>query len=117
MSQISSPETQVHLCSPLTASPGLNSPNNNNNNTPDILSSDYTYPFLKGIDTISLNRPRRIYIPQQYINNMTDMERQYWDIKRDYFNIIILFKKGKFYELYDCDAVIAQKEFGLKMAG
>lgn len=79
----------------------------------DVSSVSFTYPFLKGIDLSS--PPSRISIPNKYLDAMANMERQYWEIKSKHFNILIFFKKGKFYELYDNDAVIANREFGLKM--
>lgn len=81
--------------------------------TEDESSLDYSYSFLKGIDVT--NMPLRIHIPEKDLLSMGNMERQYWEIKAKYFNILIFFKKGKFYELYDYDAVIGNREFGLKM--
>ena len=82
-----------------------------------IYSAAYTYDFLTGINTIGTHRPKQIKIPKADLDKMTGMERQYWDIKSKYFDVVLFFKKGKFYELYDCDAVIGNKEFGLKMTG
>jgi DNA mismatch repair protein MSH6 len=81
----------------------------------DEYSADFTYPFLKGVDTVSPRRPASITIPRQVLEKMNNMERQYWEIKSKHFNCVIFFKKGKFYELYDCDAVIGSREFGLKL--
>jgi hypothetical protein len=78
-------------------------------------SADFTYPFLKGVKTIGRSRPRRIDIPKAALERMTGMERQFWEIKKEFFDVVVFFKKGKFYELYDCDAVIGNREFGLKM--
>lgn len=79
----------------------------------DETSLYYTYFFLKGIDPANL--PQRIEVPESKLLSMGNMERQYWEIKAKYFNVLIFFKKGKFYELYDYDAVIGNREFGLKM--
>eukprot|EP00796_Vickermania_ingenoplastis_P005100 gene5100-3669_t len=79
----------------------------------DDYSVDYTYSFLKGVRTDDL--PATIEIPANALSQMGNMERQYWEIKSKNFNIVLFFKKGKFYELYDYDAVIGKKEFGLKM--
>ncbi|KAG5488595.1 hypothetical protein JIQ42_00203 [Leishmania sp. Namibia] len=79
----------------------------------DVSSVSFTYPFLEGIDPSA--PPSTISIPQKYLDAMANMERQYWDIKSKHYNIVVFFKKGKFYELYDYDAVIASREFGLKM--
>ncbi|KAG5490069.1 hypothetical protein JKF63_00188 [Porcisia hertigi] len=79
----------------------------------DVYSVSFTYPFLEGIDPAA--PPSTLSIPQKYLDAMASMERQYWDIKSRHYNIVVFFKKGKFYELYDYDAVIANREFGLKM--
>lgn len=47
----------------------------------------------------------------------TPMLQQYWAIKEDHFNEIILFKVGKFYELFYIDAGIAQQVCQLKWMG
>ena len=45
--------------------------------------------------------PRRLYVPPTVLANMTDFERQYWEIKKDNWDVVVFFKKGKFYELYE----------------
>lgn len=57
--------------------------------------------------------PRTLHIPANTYYNMTDFERQYWDIKSKYFNYVVFFQKGIFYELMEADAEIAAKELGL----
>ena len=47
----------------------------------------------------------------------TPMLQQYWEIKESHFNEIILFKVGKFYELFYMDAAIAQPVCQLKWMG
>eukprot|EP00667_Euglena_gracilis_P003316 EG_transcript_3322 len=59
--------------------------------------------------------PRRLYVPPNALGNMTDFERQYWEIKKDNWDVVVFFKKGKFYELYEGDADIGHQHFGLKM--
>lgn len=59
--------------------------------------------------------PTSLYIPQKYYSKFTPFEKQFWDIKKDHFDTVIFFKKGKFYELYEDDAVIASKLFDLKV--
>ncbi|KAH8611235.1 MutS domain [Trypanosoma vivax] len=79
----------------------------------DIYRVDLTYAFLAGIDP--MHRPSTITIPAKDLEAMAAMERQYWDIKSKYYDVMIFFKKGKFYELYDVDAAIGHREFGLKL--
>eukprot|EP01135_Chromosphaera_perkinsii_P005658 Nk52_evm29s356 gene=Nk52_evmTU29s356 len=59
--------------------------------------------------------PSTLYIPDSAFNKMTPFEKQYFNIKKKLWNVILFFKKGKFYELYEKDALIGQKEFDLKL--
>ncbi|KAI5948811.1 MSH6 [Candida theae] len=61
--------------------------------------------------------PRTLYIPQSAWSKFTAFEKQYWEIKSKMWNTIVFFKKGKFYELYENDAIIANTQFDLKIAG
>jgi DNA mismatch repair protein MSH6 len=59
--------------------------------------------------------PSSLHIPYSAYNKLTAFEQQYWDVKRKYFDTIVFFKKGKFYELYELDADVGHKEFDLKV--
>ncbi|KYR02422.1 hypothetical protein DLAC_01262 [Tieghemostelium lacteum] len=59
--------------------------------------------------------PRTLYIPPKYLSNFSPFERQFWEIKSKYYDTIVFFKKGKFYELYESDAQIGHQLLGLKM--
>ncbi|KAK4574367.1 DNA mismatch repair protein msh6 [Recurvomyces mirabilis] len=59
--------------------------------------------------------PRTLYIPPMAISKLSDFEKQYWDIKKNFWNTIVFFKKGKFYELYENDATIGHQLFDLKL--
>lgn len=61
--------------------------------------------------------PRTLYIPQSAWSKFTAFEKQYWEIKGTMWDTVVFFKKGKFYELYENDAMIANGEFDLKIAG
>ncbi|KAI5950965.1 MSH6 [Candida jiufengensis] len=61
--------------------------------------------------------PRTLYIPQSAWSKFTNFEKQYWEIKSKYWNTVVFFQKGKFYELYENDAAIANTQFDLKIAG
>jgi len=61
--------------------------------------------------------PRTLYIPQSAWSKFTAFEKQYWEIKSKMWNTVVFFKKGKFYELYENDAIIANTQFDLKIAG
>lgn len=60
---------------------------------------------------------RTLYIPQSAWSKFTAFEKQYWEIKSKMWSTVVFFKKGKFFELYENDAVIANTEFDLKIAG
>eukprot|EP00127_Corallochytrium_limacisporum_P003619 Clim_evm7s151 gene=Clim_evmTU7s151 len=56
-----------------------------------------------------------LHIPTKDFSLFTPFEKQYWEIKKEYWNTVLFFKKGKFYELYEKDADIGHKEFDLKL--
>lgn len=60
---------------------------------------------------------RTLYVPSSAWAKFTAFEKQYWDIKAKMWDTVVFFKKGKFYELYENDATIANSEFDLKIAG
>lgn len=89
----------------------------------DAPKHEERYNFL--IDVRDKNKIRRgedgydpttLYIPSVWYNKFTPFEKQFWDIKKEHFDTVIFFKKGKFYELYEDDAVLASKLFDLKIA-
>lgn len=59
--------------------------------------------------------PRTIYIPPLAWKNFSPFEKQYWEIKQKFWDTIVFFKKGKFYELYENDATIGHQLFDLKL--
>jgi DNA mismatch repair protein MSH6 len=80
------------------------------------------YPWLANIQDIDRNPPghpdydpRTIYIPPNAFANFSPFEKQYWEIKQRYWDNIVFFKKGKFYELYENDATIGHQLFDLKL--
>lgn len=60
---------------------------------------------------------RTLFIPSSAWAKFTAFEKQYWEIKSKMWDTVVFFKKGKFYELYENDAVIANTQFDLKIAG
>ncbi|XP_050364799.1 DNA mismatch repair protein MSH7 [Argentina anserina] len=56
-----------------------------------------------------------LYIPPDALKKMSASQRQYWDVKCQYMDVVIFFKVGKFYELYEIDAEIGHKELDWKM--
>lgn len=59
--------------------------------------------------------PRTLYIPPNAWNLFSPFEKQYWEIKCKFWDSIVFFKKGKFYELYEKDASVGHQLFDLKL--
>ncbi|KIW72163.1 hypothetical protein PV04_00382 [Phialophora macrospora] len=59
--------------------------------------------------------PRTLYIPPMAWRGFSPFEKQYWEIKQKFWDTIVFFKKGKFYELYENDATIGHQLFDLKL--
>jgi len=80
------------------------------------------YSWLADVRDMDGNRPgepdydpRTIYVPPGAMSSFTAFEKQYWEIKQKYWDTIVFFKKGKFYELYENDATIGHQLFDLKL--
>ncbi|CRG88135.1 DNA mismatch repair protein msh6 [Talaromyces islandicus] len=80
------------------------------------------YPWLANITDIDRNPPgdpnydpRTIYIPPLAWSRFSPFEKQYWEIKQKFWDTVVFFKKGKFYELYENDATIGHQLFDLKL--
>lgn len=58
---------------------------------------------------------RTIMIPKSSWKEFSPFEEQFWRIKQDHFDTVLFFQKGKFYELYEDDAMIGHQEFDLKL--
>ncbi|KDP33650.1 hypothetical protein JCGZ_07221 [Jatropha curcas] len=58
---------------------------------------------------------KTLYIPPDTLKKMSASQKQYWSIKSQYMDILLFFKVGKFYELYELDAEIGHKELDWKM--
>ena len=59
--------------------------------------------------------PRTLYIPPLAWSGFSPFEKQYWEIKQKFWDSIVFFKKGKFYELYENDATVGHQLFDLKL--
>lgn len=91
----------------------------------DFDEKDYELPsFLKKENIKDSQRrrpndpdydPSTLYIPPG--EKFTPAMKQYWDIKKDHFDKILLFKLGKFYELFFLDAIAVQSILELKWMG
>ena len=110
-----------------------NNNNNNNNNTSYKANIDtFANPekmlpdFLKvdSIRDINGNKPESpdydpttLFIPDNYLQSQTASMNQYWQFKKTNFDKVILFKLGKFYELFYDDAIIGNQVLNLKWMG
>ncbi|KAF0916096.1 hypothetical protein E2562_000705 [Oryza meyeriana var. granulata] len=56
-----------------------------------------------------------LFIPPDALRKMSTSQKQYWNIKCKYMDVVLFFKVGKFYELYELDAEIGHKELDWKM--
>lgn len=61
--------------------------------------------------------PRTVYVPPEFFKELTPAMTQWWKLKADYFDCVFFFKVGKFYELYNHDAVIGVTELGFTFMG
>ncbi|KAL2024975.1 hypothetical protein VTK56DRAFT_3674 [Thermocarpiscus australiensis] len=89
---------------------------------PHTKEPEERYPWLANILDGSKNPPGHpdfdptsIYIPPSAWKNFSPFEKQYWEIKKNLWDTVVFFKKGKFYELYENDATIGHQLFDLKL--
>lgn len=87
-----------------------------------VTEPEKRYPWLATIKDIDGNPPghpeydpRTIYIPPLAWSKFSPFEKQYWEIKQKFWDTVVFFKKGKFYELYENDATIGHQLFDLKL--
>ncbi|KAF2218940.1 DNA mismatch repair protein Msh6 [Elsinoe ampelina] len=87
-----------------------------------VTEPDQRYPWLANVLDADRNPPghpdydpRTIYIPPGAWQKFSPFETQYWEIKRKFWDTIVFFKKGKFYELYENDATVGHVHFDLKL--
>ncbi|GAA5943171.1 uncharacterized protein JCM15063_005224 [Sporobolomyces koalae] len=59
--------------------------------------------------------PRTLQIPKSAWASFTPFEKQFWEIKKNHFDTVLFFQKGKFFELYEDDARIGHSVFDLKL--
>jgi DNA mismatch repair protein MSH6 len=89
---------------------------------PSASEPEKRYPWLANMadaDRHPFGHPdydsRTLYIPPGAWNEFSPFEKQYWEIKSKFWDTIVFFKKGKFYELYEKDASIGHQLFDLKL--
>lgn len=59
--------------------------------------------------------PSTLHIPSQWFkaNKISEGQRQWWEFKSQNFDSVLLFKMGKFYELFEMDAHVGAECLGL----
>lgn len=89
---------------------------------PHMTEPEKRYPWLEELQDIDRHPighpdydPRTLYIPPLAFAKFSPFEKQYWEIKQKFWDTIVFFKKGKFYELYEKDATIGHQLFDLKL--
>eukprot|EP01022_Parablepharisma_sp_SALTPOND_P036623 TRINITY_DN99_c0_g2_i1.p1 TRINITY_DN99_c0_g2~~TRINITY_DN99_c0_g2_i1.p1 ORF type:complete len:735 (+),score=94.06 TRINITY_DN99_c0_g2_i1:4953-7157(+) len=58
-----------------------------------------------------------LYIPESAFTGMTATVKQYWQIKRNNMDKVVFFKLGKFYEMFNEDAMVGHKILDLNWTG
>ena len=61
--------------------------------------------------------PSTLLIPPGSLSKVTSTMQQFWEIKSENYDKLVLFKLGKFYELFYEDALKAVRICGLKWMG
>ncbi|SNX84862.1 related to MSH6 - DNA mismatch repair protein [Melanopsichium pennsylvanicum] len=84
--------------------------------------NEQAYSFLVDLRDKDGKRPgdaeydsRSVFIPKSAWKDFTPFEKQFWEIKQNHWDTVLFFQKGKFYELYEEDALIGHREFDLKL--
>jgi len=75
----------------------------------DVRDKDGKRPDEAGYD------PRTLLVPKSAYAGFTNFERQFWDIKKEHFDVVLFFKKGKFFEMFEGDADIGHRHLHLKL--
>eukprot|EP00092_Neocalanus_flemingeri_P023891 GFUD01025916.1.p1 GENE.GFUD01025916.1~~GFUD01025916.1.p1 ORF type:complete len:1157 (-),score=408.68 GFUD01025916.1:96-3209(-) len=57
--------------------------------------------------------PRTVHVPADFMLKQTPGQRQWWELKSQYYDVILFFKMGKFYELFHMDADVGVAELNL----
>ncbi|KAA0187328.1 DNA mismatch repair protein Msh6 [Fasciolopsis buskii] len=88
----------------------------------EIIWEHLTLPFLKPEKVMDASNrrpnakdydPSTLFVPKDFLAKQSPGMRQWWELKARYADVLLLFKVGKFYELYHMDASVAVNELGL----
>ncbi|KAH9551678.1 hypothetical protein CY35_09G025900 [Sphagnum magellanicum] len=57
---------------------------------------------------------RTLHLPTEFVNKLSGGQRQWWEFKAKHMDKVLLFKMGKFYEMFEMDAHIGAKDLDLQ---
>ena len=107
---------------PRAAPTSSNTPSSAAKQKAHLKEPEERYPWLANIrdaDNHPIGHPeydpRTLYIPPLAWSRFSPFEKQYWEIKSKFWDTVVFFKKGKFYELYENDATVGHQMFDLKL--
>lgn len=58
--------------------------------------------------------PSTLHVPQSFLKSLTGGQEQWWKFKAENFDAVLLFKMGKFYEMFEMDAHVGAEHLGLQ---
>lgn len=58
---------------------------------------------------------RTLRVPPAIFSKLSASQQQYWDIKSQYMDVLLFFKVGTFYELYEDDAQVVHDVLDWKL--
>ncbi|CAM6117172.1 unnamed protein product [Calypogeia fissa] len=58
--------------------------------------------------------PRTVLLPPEFLKGLSGGQRQWWEFKSKHMDKVLLFKMGKFYEMFEMDAHVGAQELDLQ---
>ena len=123
------PASKSAFSSPSTSSPGVCDSTKKklamfgaSGDSPSVQYSHTNLPFLKPDKIRDRDKhprdhpdfdPNTVHVPPDFLAKQTPAQRQWWELKSQYYNVVLFFKMGKFYELFHMDADIGVTELNL----
>lgn len=115
LSTILTPARNFNRPPPITPSTPSIQPFHTGESNVDARYLHHSYEFLQPQNRRDINkRPpddpeydeKTLYVPESFLNSQTPALRQWWLLKQKNMDSVLFFKMGKFYELFNEDAVI-----------
>lgn len=110
--------------SPLPFSPSITPSSSMESLSKAAASDEVTLPSWLSTDLKDANKrrpddpeydPTTVYIPPSAEKTFTPFQAQFWEIKRNNFDAIVMIRKGKFYEMFSTDAIFARDVLKLRL--